>query len=122
MLYDDEPQEQNRWQKLYALRKALGVCPRCQKPITGSNVVCPECRQKASERYHWLRSQKMCVACGWQPAELGRVFCTSCRLYRNQSRAGDTAQTGETREHFHEVKSVQVKAQYRSNGCFAKKP
>ena len=77
--------------------KPIAICTGCHKefePDTKPNgtpyKTCPRCRKSRArhqkqysidnkERYYWLKKKGICVSCGREYAEPGRVRCAQCR-------------------------------------------
>ena len=64
----------------------------CAKVDAGSNKThgaqLERMRQYMAETYVWRKERGLCVKCGKEPAEAGKVLGTGCRLFHNQSRSG----------------------------------
>lgn len=72
----------NSHKRLYATRKAAGLCVRCgERPPLSNRVDCEHC-VKDPASYQKIRTNRkargVCVSCGRRPPEPGKVMCTSC--------------------------------------------
>ena len=77
--------ERQRKKELHDQRKSDGLCLRCGGPRDDKYMTCSKCREKdaAFKRndkaaYNVRKALGMCVDCGVNAAEAGRVLCKKC--------------------------------------------
>lgn len=80
--------------RMYARRKALGLCRRCQSPASDGRHLCATCYEKrrvSEKAKNYARKQAgLCPQCGL-PKAVGRGYCDRCASLKAAAVGGHNA-------------------------------